>query len=171
MSRLPALSAAAVATVAVLIIPGCGRAAPGPGSAPVSRPVPSTGPASAGPPGTGTALAAVTVECQGGVAGVQERLDVRPDGTVTGTQARRPGTRSTPLRPDERSALAGALARAAASTYRPTYRTDQHAGDLFEYRIRIGAVTVAADDLTIPRPLADVVAALAPARARVGLTC
>jgi hypothetical protein len=120
---------------------------------------------SAGP--DGAALPAVSVECTGGFAGVRERLDIRPDGTATGTYG---GDQTTRLTPAERAALAGALRRAAGQTYRPKYESGDGA-DLFRYRIRIGTLTVSADELSIPRPLADVLAALAPVRVRLHVAC
>lgn len=158
MTRLPAPIGTTVAAVIVLAVTGCGGGASAPE---VAFPTPS-------PRG---ALPAVTVECEGGVAGVQERVDVRPDGTATGTQSRATGTTSTRLSPDERGRLADAVRRAVAQTYRATYETDEHVGDLFRYRIEIGPVAVSADQLTIPQPLDDIVRVLAPARTRLDLTC
>jgi hypothetical protein len=158
MFRLSARAILAPAAVVVLATAGCGGAAAQPES--VTSPAPST-----------DAVAAVTVECEGGIAGFQDRLEVRPDGTAIGTQSRASEPRSTTLTPAERRDLAEVVRRAAAGSYRPTYQTAEHAADLFQYRIRIGTLAVSADELTIPAPLADVVHALAEIRTRLQLPC
>jgi len=65
---------------------------------------------------------------------------------------------------------AGALRRAAARSYDPVYVTENVA-DVFQYRIQIDNVTISADQLAMPRPLADVIAALEPVRQRLTLVC
>jgi hypothetical protein len=159
MFRLSASAVLVPAAAVVLATAGCGGAA--------AQPESVTFPA---PPST-DAVAAVTVECAGGVAGVQDRLEVQPDGTAIGTQSRATGSRSTTLTPAERRDLADAVRRAAAGSYRPTYRTTEQAADLFQYRIRIGTLAVSADELTIPAPLKDIVEALAAVRTRLQLPC
>jgi hypothetical protein len=149
----------AIAIVAAGCAAGCAGPA-GEGGEPVqsSPPVATTG-----------QLPLVTVTCTGGVAGVVERLQVQPDGTVTGAhRTDQPG--SGRLTAEERTALAAAVARAAQEKYRPEYTTEG-AADLFVYRIEFGAVSVSADQQAIPGPLAAVIDALAPARHRFGLTC
>jgi hypothetical protein len=154
----------AVALIAaVLAVAACGQAtAPAP-----SHGGPSGSPASSGPAPSDAALPAVSVECSGGFAGVQSRLDVRPDGTATGGGS---GATGTPLTDAERAALAAALRRAATQSYAPAYETTD-AADLFRYRISIGGRTVTADELALPPTLADVLAALRPVRTRLHLGC
>jgi hypothetical protein len=149
----------AIAIVAAGCAAGCaGQADEGGEPVQSSPPVATTG-----------RLPLVTVTCTGGVAGVLERLQVQPDGTVTGARrADQPGPER--LTAAERAALAAAVARAAQEKYRAEYTTEG-AADLFVYRIEFGAITVSADQQAIPGPLAAVIDALEPARRRLGLTC
>lgn len=158
MIRLSARAVLAPAAAVVFATAGCGGGAAQPES--VRFPAPGA-----------DALPAVTVECEGGVAGIQDRLEVRADGTAIGTQSRAPGARSTTLMPAERRSLVDAVRRAAARSYRPTYQTTEQAADLFQYRIRIGTPAVSADELTIPAALAAVVEALVAVRTRLQLPC
>jgi hypothetical protein len=153
-------SAAVVLAAALLAaaVAGCGGRGDDPESGPVALPSP------------GATLPPLTVECTGGVGGVEERLVVGAGGTVTGSHRYPPGTKTTRLDPDERAALADALRRAAARTYQPAYQTD-NVWDVFQYRIQIDTVTISADELAIPRPLAAIVDALAPVRTRLELVC
>lgn len=122
------------------------------------------------PAGTGDRLPALSVECSGGLAGVQARLDIRPDGTATAGQRQAPGAPVTRLGLGERENLARAMRQAAARTYRAVYRTEG-AADLFTYRIRFATVAVTADEMAIPAELAAVIDALAPVRTRLHLPC
>jgi hypothetical protein len=146
-----------VSTVAVLAVAvltgGCG----GGGSGPAQPPA-----------GTADRLPALSVECSGGLAGVQDRLDIRPDGTATASQA--PGAPVTRLSAGERENLARTMRHAAARTYRAVYQTEG-AADLFSYRIRFATVAVTADEMAIPGELAAIIDALAPIRTRLHLPC
>jgi hypothetical protein len=122
------------------------------------------------PADTGDRLPALSVECSGGLAGVQGRLDVQPDGTATASQQRTSGAPATRLSVGEQENLVRAMQQAAARTYRPTYRTEG-AADLFTYRIRFGTVAVTADEMAVPAELAGVIDALAPVRTRLHLPC
>lgn len=148
-----------VLAVAVLI----GGCAGGGGSEPAQPP--------ARPPaGTGDRLPALSVECSGGLAGVQDRLDIRPDGTATADRRQAPAAPVTRLSAGERENLARTMRHAAARTYRAVYRTEG-AADLFTYRIRFATVAVTADEMAIPGELAVIIDALAPVRTRLHLPC
>jgi hypothetical protein len=149
------VSAVAVLAVAVLT-GGCGG---GGGSGPAQPPA-----------GTGDRLPALSVECSGGLAGLQGRLDIRPDGTVTAGQRPARGAPVTRLSAAERENLASTMRHAAARTYRAVYRTEG-AADLFTYRIRFATVAVTADEMAIPAQLAAIIDALAPVRTRLHLPC
>jgi hypothetical protein len=144
---------------AALLAGGCGGGRAEPAPRPAPRPAP-----------TGDRLPALSVECSGGIAGVQDRLDIGPDGTATGNQQRPPGTPATRLTAGERQNLAETLRHAATRTYRAAYRTEG-AADLFTYRIRFDTVAVSADEMAIPAELAAVIDALAPVRTRLHLPC
>ncbi|MEN3356777.1 MAG: hypothetical protein V7637_759 [Mycobacteriales bacterium] len=145
-----------VAVLAVAVLTGgCGGGGSGPAQVPA---------------GTGDRLPALSVECSGGLAGVQDRLDIQPDGTATASQRQDPGAPVTRLGASERENLARTTRQAAARTYRPVYRTEG-AADLFTYRIRFDTVAVTADEMAIPAELAAIIDALAPVRTRLHLPC
>jgi hypothetical protein len=146
-----------VAVLAVAVLTGCGG---GGGSEPPQQP----------PAGTGERLPALSVECSGGLAGVQGRIEVRPDGTATASQGQAADAPVTRLGAGERENLARTMRQAAARTYRAVYQTEG-AADLFTYRIRFAAVAVTADEMAIPAELAAVIDALAPVRTRLHLPC
>src|ERR1700716_1847094 len=114
-----------VSTVAVLAVAllagGCGG---GGGSEPAGLPA-----------GTAARLPALSVECRGGLAGGQGRLDIRPDGNATASQRQPPDAPITRRSAGERENLAATMRHAAARTYRAVYQT-AGAADLFTYRIR-----------------------------------
>jgi hypothetical protein len=94
------VSTVAVLAVAVLTA-GCGAG----GSEPAQLPA-----------GTGARLPALSVECSGGLAGAQDRLDIRPDGTATASQRQAPAAPVTRLSVGEQENLATTMRRAAART-------------------------------------------------------
>ncbi|MFF0450526.1 hypothetical protein ACFYT4_29770 [Streptomyces sp. NPDC004609] len=143
--------------------PASATASRGPvGSAPAPRPeppsVPPTATASAPSPAPGRAGVLVVVTVTGGIAGVNDRLTVREDGTYT--TASPPGPdRSGRMTPAGLRALRRALDKAGFPRL-PATATGPPVADGFHYRITHGGHTVVTDDVSQPPALRDVFTAL-----------
>jgi hypothetical protein len=120
---------------------------------------PETDPgASANTGGSATAVdALVTFSRTGGLAGVNDTLVVRPDGSYTAQT--RQGSRSGKLSADELNALKAALASADLSKL-PTANDNGGVADGYTYTITYGGRQITAKDGSIPPALQPVIGAL-----------
>jgi hypothetical protein len=113
----------------------------------------------------------VSFAVEGGIAGIQERLEVAKDGTLALFRNGQPAGQGR-LESELLDRLHGLVATPAFRGLAPQYLPKDTCCDRFQYTVRVrrsdGAQAVTTiDDVTWPRALADVIALLQRARAQL----